>query len=80
MYTTIADALLAEGEQKGRAAGRAAGLARAVLGVLEHRALSIPQSVRERVSSALDEHQLQRWFDRAFTAVSVEDIFDALDD
>jgi predicted transposase YdaD len=84
MYTTIADALVAEGEEKGRAEGeekgRAAGLARAVLGVLEHRAVSIPEPLRERVSSARNEHQLQRWFDRAFTAVSAEDIFDALDD
>jgi hypothetical protein len=75
MFTSIADSLVAKGEAK----GMAKGMARAVLGVLEHRCVSIPEPVRERIASAHDEHQLPRWFDRAFTATSAEDVFDDLD-
>jgi len=49
---------------------------RAVLRLLERRFSSIPKAVRKRVSSSLDEHELLRWFDRAVTASSVEDVFD----
>ena len=47
--------------------------ARAVLGVLEHRSVSIPEPVRRRVFTSRDEHQLQRWFDRAFAAATAEE-------
>lgn len=75
MFISIADSLIAEGELKGRAAGKA----EALLGVLEDRALSIPEFVRERVSCTRDEHQLRRWLHRAVTAASAEDIFDDFD-
>ena len=68
MYATIADSLIAEGERRGRA--------RAVLGVLEHRSIVIPSSVRERVLSANDERELQRWFDRAFSVTIADQLFD----
>lgn len=72
MYVTIADSWFAEG----RAEGLSEGQARAVLGVLEHRALFVPESVRERVLSSRDEPELQRWFHRAFSVTSAEEIFD----
>lgn len=72
MYITIADSWFAEGERKGLSRGRA----EAVLGVLEHRALPIPEPVRERVLSTHDEPALQRWFHRAFSVAAADEIFD----
>lgn len=68
MFVSIADSLIAE--------GRTAGLARAVLRVLEQRVVSIPAPVRERMTATRDEQQLLRWLDRAVTAASLEDVFD----
>jgi Putative transposase, YhgA-like len=87
MFISIADSLVAKGERRGARKGHRAGLsegerrglARAVLGVLEHRSVSIPEAVRRRVFTSRDEHQLQRWFDRAFAATTAEEIFDDLD-
>jgi hypothetical protein len=67
MYATIADSLIAEGEMKGQA--------RAVLGVLEHRNVFIPEPVRQRVLSTRDEPELQRWFHRAFSVAAADEIF-----
>lgn len=72
MYITIADSWFAEGRAKGRA--------EAVLGVLEHRALSIPEPVRERVLSTRDEPELQRWFHRAFSVTAADELFDSTND
>jgi hypothetical protein len=72
MYMTIAESLIAEGEAK----GRAAGLAEALLRVLELRWVSIPEPVRERVSSSRDEHQLKRWLDRVLTVASAQEVLD----
>jgi len=69
----------AEGRKEGRAEGRAAAKAEAVLGLLRHRQGAIPAAVRRRVLSTSDEQLLQRWFDRALTAGSVEDVFEPLD-
>jgi hypothetical protein len=83
MFISIADSLVAKGERKGRRAGLSEGerrgLARAVLGVLEHRSVSIPEPVRRRVFTSRDEPQLLRWLERAATATSVGDVFDDLD-
>jgi hypothetical protein len=72
MYMTIAESWVAEGEAK----GRAAGLAEALLRVLELRRVSIPEPVRQRVSSSRDEHQLERWLDRALTVGSAQEVLD----
>lgn len=66
MFISMADSLVAQGQ--------AAGIARAVLRVLERRSLSIPEALRERVASSRDEQQLLRWLDRAVTAGSVDDV------
>jgi hypothetical protein len=72
MYITMAESLKAE--------GRAAGLSEALLRVLEHRYAPVSDSVRERVSSTRDAHQLQRWLDCALTAGALAEVLDALDD
>jgi hypothetical protein len=79
MYATIADQLHAEGHTAGHAAGLAAGLAAALLGVFQHRALPIPEPIRERVLATRDERQLQRWFDRAFNVTSADELFEVPD-
>jgi hypothetical protein len=56
-----------------------AAKAEAILGVLGHRGIPIPQPLRDRVLATADEDLLQRWFDRAFTAASVEEVFESLD-
>ena len=73
MYRTIAEAWFDDGEKKGRAVGQA----RAVLGVLEHRSLVVPEAVRERVLATLDEPQLEHWLARALTVTSAEEIFES---
>lgn len=72
MFVSIADSLVA----KGRVEGRAEGLARGVLGVLEHRFSSVPEKVRRRVWASRDEHRLHQWFERALTVASLDDVFD----
>lgn len=84
MYVSGANALIAKGKKQGhrmglsegRRLGQSEGLARAVLDVLAHRSLSIPASLRRRVSSCRDEQQLGRWLERAITKSSVVEIFD----
>jgi hypothetical protein len=79
VFVTVADKLRAEGRMEGRMEGRAMATAEALLRVLGHRAGPIPSLVRERVLATTDERLLQRWFDRALTAGSVEEVFQRLD-
>lgn len=76
MYVSGADALIAKGKLQGLSEGLAKGLAKAVLDVLAVRSLSIPTSLRRRVSSCRDEQRLRRWLERAITATSVAEVFD----
>jgi hypothetical protein len=71
VYVTIADQLRAE--------GRASERAEALLSVLDHRAWPISDSLRDRVLAMSDEQLLRRWFDRALTAGSLEEVFEQLD-
>ncbi len=73
MYITIADDLRA----KGRAEGRAAARAEAVLGVLAHRGMAISDDLRQHVTATRDECLLQRWFDDAFVIASPRELFEA---
>ena len=75
VYVTIADKLRAEG----RLEGRASATAEALLRLLGHRAGPVPPLVRDRVLTTSDERLLQRWFDRALTAVSIEEVFQPLE-
>jgi hypothetical protein len=87
MFVSIADSLVAKGRKaglsagrkEGLSAGRKEGLARALLRLLGRRSLPVPASIRKRVSSSRDEHQLLRWLDRAATATSIEEVFDDID-
>jgi Putative transposase, YhgA-like len=46
---------------------------------LAHRSVPIPASIRQRIMATRNEHQLQQWFDRAFTATTAEHVVDDLD-
>lgn len=65
MYITIADALRAEGR------------AESVIDVLEHRALPVSSSMRDRLLATHDEAQLQHWLRRALTIDSADELFEA---
>lgn len=71
VYVTIADKLRAE--------GRTSAAAEMLLRMLDHRAWPIPASLRDRVLATSDERLLQRWFDRALAAGSVEEVFQPLE-
>lgn len=69
-YMTIEEDLLARGEAK--------GLATSLLRVLERRAIATSAAVRERVLATRDPSLLQRWFDRAFSIASADELFEPL--
>ncbi|MGQ0575418.1 MAG: hypothetical protein ACT4RN_14600 [Pseudonocardia sp.] len=60
---------------EGKAAGHAAGEARAVLAVLDARGVDVPADARARISACTDVDQLDAWVRRAVTAASVQDLF-----
>jgi hypothetical protein len=60
---------------QGREEGRAEGEARAVLGVLEVRGISVPDAARERIMGCTDLDQLETWVRRAVTVSTVEELF-----
>lgn len=71
VFVTYADKLRAEGGLM--------ATARALLRVLDHRTGPVPAFVRERVLATTDEQLLERWFDRALSAPSIEEVFQPLD-
>ncbi len=89
MCATIREAWVAEGMAKGMTEGMAKGmadgvvkgvnqgLANALLTLLEHRQLTPSPAVRERVLAASDRSTLQGWFERALSAQTIEQVFDA---
>jgi hypothetical protein len=55
--------------------GVAEAKAEAVLKVLDGRKLAPSQEQRQRVTSCTDSAQLDRWFDRAITAGTADEVF-----
>lgn len=55
--------------------GRAEGEARAVLGVLEVRGISVPDAARERIMHCTDLEQLETWVRQAVTVSTIEELF-----
>ncbi|MEM7154135.1 MAG: Rpn family recombination-promoting nuclease/putative transposase [Myxococcota bacterium] len=75
MYTTMLDELLAKGEAKGRIKGRAKGIAEMVERLLDNRGLALTEELRARLADCEDQALLQRWFDRAVTAATLDEVF-----
>jgi hypothetical protein len=67
-----------EGEARGEARGRRAGLEsqhEALLGILAGRGWSIPEEVRARILGCEDLGQLTAWIVRAATSASLQEVF-----
>jgi hypothetical protein len=62
---------------QGRAEGRAEGEAQMLLRIMSARGLDIPEHIRARVAQCADIARLEAWADRAATATSPDDIFEA---
>jgi hypothetical protein len=60
----------------GRAEGYLVGEARAVLWVLRGRGICVSDKARQRIMSCTDEHQLERWAERAGSVQTVDELFD----
>ncbi|MGP9019201.1 hypothetical protein ACT1U9_12390 [Streptomyces sp. BR1] len=75
----ISEEIRAEARAEGRAEGRAQGIAESraedILHVLDHRGVDVPDEARERIATCGDLDALSRWFDRAITATTAEEIF-----
>lgn len=78
-FETIYDEAISKGEaiglSKGKVIGVTEGKARMLLRLLEARGLVGEHARRDLL--ACDDAEIERWFDRALTARSIEDIFDA---
>lgn len=66
----------AQGREQGREQGRRQERARSILRVLESREVSLPDDARERITACEDDEQLDRWFDRALTATTIEAVLE----
>ncbi|KUN94525.1 hypothetical protein [Streptomyces caeruleatus] len=64
-----------EGREQGREQGRAQSRAEDILLLLDRRGIGVSDANRERITSCADLDTLGRWFERAITASSTEEIF-----
>lgn len=62
------------GREEGREVGLAEGEARAVLAVLETRAIEVTPAARERITGCTDTAQLTEWVRCSVTAATVEEL------
>ncbi|MCH0541131.1 hypothetical protein I3F58_16450 [Streptomyces sp. MUM 203J] len=67
--------LVEEIRDEARAEARAESRAQDILRLLERRGVTVPDSVRERVTGCEDPEAMVVWFDRAITATHAEEIF-----
>ncbi|ONH31037.1 hypothetical protein [Pseudofrankia asymbiotica] len=74
VYNEIDATAEARGRVEGRVEGRAEGVARATLALLEKRGLTVPAKIHDRILACTDTEQADLWFDRAFTAMTAEDV------
>jgi len=63
------------GREQGVERGHLAGLADAVLRVLEARGFVVPDELRSQVGSCQDASTLERWLSRAAVASSLDEVF-----
>ncbi|MEV3997092.1 hypothetical protein AB0K62_15655 [Streptomyces halstedii] len=75
-YTSpLSEEIRDEGRDEGRALGEARGQAKSLLMMLDLRGVVIPDEAREKINGCVDTELLDRWFTRAATATSAEEIF-----
>jgi hypothetical protein len=66
---------VAEGKSEGKVEGRAEGKAEAIFIILSGRGMPISVETRSRILACTDVGQLDKWIQRASTAVAIEDLF-----
>jgi predicted transposase YdaD len=66
---------LEEGLEEGRQAGLAEGKAEDVLKLIDARGIKVMEEERGQVTASAGLTNLDKWFDRALTAKTAEDIF-----
>jgi hypothetical protein len=59
---------------QGRVEGRAEEAARALLTALRVRRIAVPDAVREHILAQKDLERLERWYERAIVAASLDDV------
>ena len=72
---TFVEKIHDQGKAEGLAEGKAEGKAEGVLKLLDLRHLAPSMEQRQRIASCTDAAQLDRWFDRAATADTADEIF-----
>jgi len=65
-----------QGRKEGEAIGEARGEARALLAVLDARAIKVSKVIRRRIVACDDAAQLERWVRRATTVKKAAELFD----
>ncbi|MER7873057.1 hypothetical protein ABTY63_05740 [Streptomyces solisilvae] len=60
---------------KGKAEGEVHSRVQGVLRVLEKRGITTPPETRDRITDCTDLGTLDRWFDRAFTVSTTDELF-----
>jgi len=68
--------LRSQGREEGRQEGLAEGRAAAVVRVLDHRGISVPNAARARILACTDIDTLDAWLDRALVLTIIEELFD----
>ncbi|MHC5904054.1 hypothetical protein ACVNF4_09130 [Streptomyces sp. S6] len=71
----LSEGIREEGREKGREEGRAVGRAEDILRILDRRGVTVSDSDRDLITSCTDLSTLDRWFDRAITATSADEVF-----
>ncbi|HEY8981374.1 MAG TPA: hypothetical protein VIU15_17515 [Streptomyces sp.] len=73
--SSMSEGIREEGREQGREQGRAVGRAEAILRLLDRRGVPVSDSDRDLITSCTDLPTLDRWFDRAITATTADEIF-----
>ncbi|MCX4240772.1 Rpn family recombination-promoting nuclease/putative transposase [Paraliomyxa miuraensis] len=71
VFVSLADKLKTEG----RTEGRTEGMEQMLVRLLERRGLPITTEVQSRITACTDQERLQRWFDRAIEARTLDEVF-----
>ncbi|MCG0288904.1 hypothetical protein [Streptomyces sp. PSAA01] len=67
--------LIEETFLKGKAEGEVHSRVQGVLRALEKRGITTPPETRDRITDCTDLGTLDRWFDRAFTVSTADELF-----
>ncbi|QFR95331.1 hypothetical protein GBW32_22765 [Streptomyces tsukubensis] len=71
----LSESIRDEGRNEGRAEGRDEGRAQDILRLLDGRGVPLLDADRDRITHCHDLDVLSRWFGRAITATTAEEVF-----